>query len=63
MPRSGKSAYELFEAIMEENIKDMFILASNPIASSPNKNYVQQAAKKLDTLVVVDIFLVKQLIW
>ncbi|MES5953259.1 nitrate reductase [Bacillus fungorum] len=57
LPKKGKTAYELFEAIMEEQIKGMFILASNPIASSPNKNYVQQAVKKLDTLVVVDIFL------
>ncbi|WP_018132874.1 formate dehydrogenase subunit alpha [Effusibacillus pohliae] len=57
LPGKGKSAYELFEAMAAGEIKGLFVLASNPVTSSPNSNLVKRAVAALDTLVVVDLFL------
>lgn len=57
LPGKGKSAYELFEAMADNEIKGLFILASNPIVSSPNSNFVKDAFRKLDLIVVTDLFL------
>ncbi|BCJ85191.1 formate dehydrogenase subunit alpha [Effusibacillus dendaii] len=57
IPGKGKSAYELFQAMADGEIKGMFILASNPLTSSPDSRFVKKALAGLDTLVVVDLFL------
>ncbi|RCW63892.1 assimilatory nitrate reductase catalytic subunit NasC [Saliterribacillus persicus] len=57
LPRKGVSAYEMFEKIEEGEIQAMFIMCSNPIISNPNANFVKKALKKLDFLVVADLFL------
>ncbi|MFW9916056.1 MAG: molybdopterin-dependent oxidoreductase [Candidatus Thorarchaeota archaeon] len=49
-------------AILDENpypIKAMFIMAANPILTSPNTSKIRKAFKKLDFLVVTDIFMTK----
>ncbi|MDP5275041.1 molybdopterin oxidoreductase family protein [Chengkuizengella axinellae] len=56
LPKSGVSAFELFEKINAGDIKAMIVLGSNPIVSSPNNAVVEQAFKKLELLVVVDLF-------
>ncbi|GAX91410.1 molybdopterin oxidoreductase family protein [Effusibacillus lacus] len=57
LPGKGKSAYELFEDMAKGEIKGLFVLASNPVTSSPNSSFVKKAVAGLDTLVVVDLFL------
>ncbi len=47
----------MFEKIEEGEIQAMFIMCSNPIISNPNANFVKKALKKLDFLVVADLFL------
>jgi len=56
LPGKGVSAYELFDKIMDGDIKAMIVLGSNPLVSSPNAHRVEEALKKLELLVVVDMF-------
>ncbi|MBU8907801.1 assimilatory nitrate reductase catalytic subunit NasC [Desertibacillus haloalkaliphilus] len=57
LPRKGVSAYELFEKIDQNEINAMFIMGSNPVVSNPNSQFVEQALKKLDCLVVADLYM------
>lgn len=56
LPRKGVSAYELFEKIDKGEIKAMIVMGSNPIVSNPNAIFVENCLKKLELLVVVDMF-------
>jgi assimilatory nitrate reductase catalytic subunit len=56
LPGKGVSAYEMIQKIDEGEIKAMIVLGSNPVVSSPNSRFVEQALRKLDLLVVVDLF-------
>lgn len=56
LPGKGVSAYELFDKILDGDIKAMIILGSNPIVSSPNSSRVAEALSRLELLVVVDLF-------
>lgn len=56
LPGKGVSAYEMIEKIEQEEIKAMIVLGSNPVVSSPNSHFVKKALKKLDLLVVIDLF-------
>jgi assimilatory nitrate reductase catalytic subunit len=56
LPGKGVSAYELFGKIHEGEIKAMIVLGSNPLVSSPNSARVAEALRKLELLVVVDMF-------
>ncbi len=56
LPQKGVSAYELIEKIDIGEIKALVVMGSNPIVSNPNAQFVEQALKKLDLLVVVDMF-------
>lgn len=56
LPGKGVSAYELFDKVMDGDIKGMIVLGSNPLVSSPNARRVEEALKKLELLVVVDLF-------
>ena len=56
IPKSGKSAYELFDLLGTE-IKAFFIMGSNVAVSSPNATHIRKRLKSLDFLVVVDFFL------
>ncbi|MGM0901711.1 MAG: assimilatory nitrate reductase catalytic subunit NasC [Bacillota bacterium] len=54
IPGKGVSAYEMFEKILEQEIRGMIVLGSNPVVSNPNTNLVKSAMGKLDFLVVID---------
>lgn len=56
LPGKGVSAYELFDKIMDGTVKAMIVLGSNPLVSSPNAHRVEQALRKLELLVVIDLF-------
>ncbi|GIM46753.1 hypothetical protein DNHGIG_23020 [Collibacillus ludicampi] len=56
LPRKGSSAFEMIGDIASGEIRGMFVLASNPVVSSPHKGFVKEAFSLLDTLIVVDIF-------
>ncbi|MBW7475135.1 molybdopterin oxidoreductase family protein [Paenibacillus oenotherae] len=56
LPGKGVSAYELFGKIHDGEIKAMIVLGSNPLVSSPNSSHVAEALKKLELLIVVDMF-------
>lgn len=56
LPGPGVSAYEMFEKIDEGEIKALIVLGSNPLVSSPNNRFVENALRKLELLVVIDLF-------
>lgn len=56
LPRKGISAYEMMEAIDRKEIKCLIVLGSNPVVSNPNSHMVEKALKKLEFLVVIDLF-------
>ncbi len=53
----GLTVVEMFDAIHRGKIKAMYIIGENPYLSDPDSNHVIEALKKLDFLVVQDIFL------
>ncbi len=57
LPRKGVSAYEMIEKIDSGEITGLFVMGSNPVVSNPNANFVEQSLKKLNCLVVVDLFI------
>jgi assimilatory nitrate reductase catalytic subunit len=56
LPRKGVSAYEMMEKINDKEIKSLFIMGSNPVVSNPNSIFVEKALKKLEFLVVADMY-------
>jgi assimilatory nitrate reductase catalytic subunit len=54
IPGKGVSAYEMFEKMLQQEIRGMIVLGSNPVVSNPNTNLVKSALGKLDVLVVID---------
>lgn len=57
IPSKGVSAYEMFESMMEDKLKGLIVMSSNPVVSNPNAHLIEEALGKLDFLVVVDLFL------
>ncbi len=57
MPGPGVSAYEMFDEVNKGTIRAMHVICSNPVVSSPNINYVTEAFKKMDFVVVNDFYL------
>jgi formate dehydrogenase alpha subunit len=53
----GLTIPEMVSAIEEGKVKAMYILAENPLLSDPDVNHLEKAIKKLDLLVVQDIFM------
>ncbi|WP_048148440.1 formate dehydrogenase subunit alpha [Palaeococcus ferrophilus] len=47
---------EFFDAIENGELRALYIMGENPVVSEPNSNAVVKALKKLDLLVVQDIF-------
>jgi assimilatory nitrate reductase catalytic subunit len=56
LPGKGVSAYELLLKIHAGEIKGLIVLGSNPLVSSPNSRMVEEALKRLELLVVIDMF-------
>ncbi len=55
--KPGLAATDMWAAILEGKIKGMYIVGENPVVSDPNSKEVEAALKKLDFLVVQDIFM------
>ena len=55
--KAGLTHVEIFDDIERKNIKALYIVGENPIISEANSNHVAEALKKLQFLVVQDIFL------
>jgi assimilatory nitrate reductase catalytic subunit len=52
--KSGAKAVDLFDKINSGEIKAVWIMATNPLVSMPNRNVVEQALKKCEFVVVSD---------
>jgi assimilatory nitrate reductase catalytic subunit len=58
LPRPGRSAYEMFDAMgTDGGVRGLLVFGSNPVVSSPNAGHVQSRFDALDLLVVSDFFL------
>ncbi len=55
--KPGLAVTDMWSAILEGNIKGMYIMGENPVVSDPNLKHVRAALQKLDFLVVQDIFM------
>jgi formate dehydrogenase alpha subunit len=53
----GLTAPEMIKAAIEGSLKAMYIMGENPVVSDPDINHTKEALKKLDFLVVQDIFM------
>ncbi len=52
----GLSTIEIMQAAYEGSVKGMYIMGENPMLTDPNLNHTEEAIKRLDFLVVQDIF-------
>ncbi|MBI5026869.1 MAG: molybdopterin-dependent oxidoreductase [Nitrospirae bacterium] len=55
--REGMSLMEMIEAVDRGSLKALYVMGENPVFNLPNSAFVENALKKLDFLVVQDIFL------
>ncbi len=55
--RAGLTLTELPQAILDGRVKALYIMGENPVLSDPNASHLVEALKKLDLLVVQDIFM------
>jgi formate dehydrogenase alpha subunit len=56
-PRPGLTLLEIFNAAYEGKVKALYLVGENPVLSDPDAHHVAEALKRLDFLVVQDIFL------
>lgn len=50
----GLKAIDLFEQIEQGKVKAVWVMATNPVASMPNRNKIESALKKCEMVVVSD---------
>jgi formate dehydrogenase alpha subunit len=55
--KPGMTVTDMIPAILDGKIKALYVVGENPMVSDPDSHHVQDALKKLDLLVVQDIFL------
>jgi len=55
--KPGLTIMEMFQAIEEGKVKALYIMGENPLVSDPDLHHVEKVLKKLELLVVQDIFL------
>lgn len=55
--KPGLTIMEMFQAIDEGRMKALYIMGENPLVSDPDLNHAEHVLKKLELLVVQDIFL------
>jgi formate dehydrogenase alpha subunit len=53
----GLTLTEMFDAVLDNKIKAMYIMGENPVIADPNSKHVEEALECLDFLIVQDIFL------
>ncbi len=56
-PEPGLTVPEIFDAIIKDEIKALYIMGENPAISDADLNHVHKSLDKVDFLVVQDIFL------
>ncbi|HAF28941.1 MAG TPA: formate dehydrogenase subunit alpha [Bacteroidales bacterium] len=54
--KPGLTTVEIMHAAYDEKIKGLFIMGENPMLTDPDLNHTEAALKKMDFLVVQDIF-------
>ena len=54
--KPGLTTVEIMHAAYDEKVKGMYIMGENPMVTDPDLNHTEAALKKLDFLVVQDIF-------
>jgi formate dehydrogenase (NADP+) alpha subunit len=55
--KPGLTATEMIHAAVENKLRAIYIMGENPVISDPNSKHTIKALKKLDLLVVQDIFM------
>ena len=55
--KPGLTVVEMVNAAAEGKLRALYVMGENPVLSDPDSNHVEEALKKLDLLVVQDIFL------
>jgi formate dehydrogenase alpha subunit len=55
--RPGKPATEVWDNILDGNIRGVYIMGEDPVLADPNAGHAIKAIEKLDFLLVQDIFL------
>jgi NADH-quinone oxidoreductase chain G len=55
--KAGLTIFEMMNAAAEGSLKALYVMGENPAFNLPDSNMVESALKKLDFLVVQDIFL------
>ncbi len=55
--KPGLTLTEIMDACEHGDIKTLYVMGENPVLSDPDANHVKKALKKLDFMVVQDIFL------
>jgi len=53
----GLALTEMFDAVLSGRVKAVYLMGENPVLSDPDARHIEEALKKLDFLVVQDIFL------
>lgn len=53
----GLTMIDMFDAALSGGLKAMYIMGENPVISDPDSSHLIEAVKKLDFLVVQDIFM------
>lgn len=56
-PAPGLTTVEIAKAAYDGKVKGLYIMGENPMVTDPNLNHTEEAFKKLDFLVVQDIFM------
>ncbi len=56
-PKPGLTVVEMMDRAYEGTLKAMYIMAENPALSDPDINHLKESLKRLEFLVVQDIFL------
>jgi formate dehydrogenase alpha subunit len=56
-PKPGLTTVEIVKAAYDEKIKGLYVMGENPMVSDPHLNHTEAALKKLDFLLVQDIFM------
>ncbi|MBE0674159.1 MAG: molybdopterin-dependent oxidoreductase, partial [Bacteroidales bacterium] len=54
--KPGLTTVEIMQAAYDGRIKGMFIMGENPMISDPNLNHTEEAMKRMEFIVVQDIF-------
>ncbi|MGZ8265675.1 MAG: formate dehydrogenase subunit alpha, partial [Burkholderiales bacterium] len=56
-PKPGLTVVEIVHAILDGDIRGMYVMGENPAMSDPDAHHAREALAKLDCLVVQEIFL------